>query len=134
MKLKDMNPTIRNFLLEIRDWEYKVLLERFQDLQNAKGTEEYREMKKDPIYQVVKNFRDEGYIKRYVDAEVVARYQAFEEKVESKVGKIKEVKALLVRFGQLNGKVVGEKGECAVRTVVAGGYNIQRAHFRVLVK
>ena len=36
--------------------------------------------------------------------------------------------------GDINGYIVGDKGKVEVRTISAGGYNIQRFHYRVLVR
>lgn len=36
--------------------------------------------------------------------------------------------------GELNGVILGTEGKCSVTTISAGGYNIQCAHFRVLVR
>ena len=40
---------------------------------------------------------------------------------------------LYINKGDLNGKVTGERGVASVCTIGAGGYNIQRYHYRVLV-
>ncbi len=50
------------------------------------------------------------------------------------VGKLVDMKYIDIVGGSLNGIVVGETGRRArVETIVAGGYNIQRLHYRVLV-
>jgi len=36
--------------------------------------------------------------------------------------------------GEINGIVRGEKGAVTVETIGVGGWNIQKFHFRVLVK
>lgn len=41
---------------------------------------------------------------------------------------------LHIEKGDLNGTIYGEDGDAQVTTIGAGGYNIQRYHFRVLVK
>lgn len=54
-------------------------------------------------------------------------------RVEKKVGEITEWR-LWFTSKALNGYVVGTKGSAVVETIIAGGYNIQRRHNRVLVK
>lgn len=50
------------------------------------------------------------------------------------VGVITDAKGLtLGNNGSINGVVVGEEGKANVRTIFAGGYNIQCLHYRVLV-
>ena len=54
-------------------------------------------------------------------------------RVEKKVGEITEWH-LWFTSKALNGYVTGTKGFAKVETIIAGGYNIQRRHNRVLVK
>ena len=51
-----------------------------------------------------------------------------------KVGKIVDISfATIGNDGSFNGIVIGENGTANIQTVLAGGYNIQRLHYRVLV-
>lgn len=54
-------------------------------------------------------------------------------RVEKKVGEITEWR-LWFTSKALNGYVVGTKGSAVIETIIAGGWNIQRRHNRVLVK
>ena len=54
-------------------------------------------------------------------------------RVEKKVGEITEWK-LWFTSKALNGYVTGTKGSATIETIIAGGWNIQRRHNRVLVK
>lgn len=56
-------------------------------------------------------------------------------KVFKHIGKITNANYLEIGIdGNLNGHVEGEKGKCWVKSIIAGGWNIQREHFRVLVE
>ncbi len=60
-------------------------------------------------------------------------------RVEKAVGKAADFSRLTVRNGNsmegaaINGYVTGESGRAKVQTAAAGGWNIQRFHYRVLV-
>lgn len=74
--------------------------------------------------------------RRCYKADAIALVENLIARVENKVGIVKDYSGLRVSFkdGILNGTVVGEKGVVTVRSIWAGGYNIQRLHIRVLVK
>lgn len=56
-------------------------------------------------------------------------------KTYDKVGKIVDVTFGKIGFdGSFNGIVIGENGSVNIETILAGGYNIQKLHYRVLVK
>lgn len=75
----------------------------------------------------------EEMVKR--DAQAEAKWWILDliSRVEKKVGEITEWK-LWFTSKALNGYVVGTKGSAVIETIIAGGYNIQRRHNRVLVK
>lgn len=57
------------------------------------------------------------------------------EKVEDRVGKVIDWSNLhFGSNGMLNGRITGNLGSVYVETIGAGGYNIQRFHYRVLLK
>lgn len=57
------------------------------------------------------------------------------DRVEDRVGKVSNWSNLhFGSNGMLNGRVTGNLGSTYVETIPAGGYNIQRFHYRVLLK
>lgn len=55
-------------------------------------------------------------------------------RITEKVGNITDAEDLHIgNNGEINGKVIGDKGTVYIETITAGGYNIQCLHFRVLV-
>lgn len=57
----------------------------------------------------------------------------FMAKVEEKAGEIEGAKELYLRAGNINGIVVGSNADVKVTTFGAGGWNIQRFHFRTKI-
>ena len=61
-------------------------------------------------------------------------YDRLLEQIEDITGEITDAGGLDIgEKGELNGYIIGKKGKASVQTIGAGGYNIQRFHFRTLV-
>lgn len=60
---------------------------------------------------------------------VVDLYQ----RVNNITGPVESWAGIYYNKGALNGIVVGQNGKAKVESILAGGYNIQRLHVRVLV-
>lgn len=70
-----------------------------------------------------------------VDEEANRKYDFIIERVNNICGTITDASDLkLGGNGELNGIIIGTKGKASVRTIGAGGYNIQQFHFRTLVR
>ena len=129
-----MNNVVKEFLSNWKEnaWEYyKEELE----LSNEMSYEEYCERhpsrsKRDMIHSSA----NEEYFDKILDKEVAQKEKSFINRVEKKAGKILDAELSIGRDGNINGTVVGELKTVTVRTILAGGYNIQSIHYRVLVK
>ena len=55
-------------------------------------------------------------------------------RIKNRVGEITSLKNVRLSGKALNGVVEGTLGTCTLETILAGGYNIQRLHYRVLIK
>ena len=71
---------------------------------------------------------------KFLDKYMDDRYFELIDKVTSIVGEIEDVSDLKVGYdGRLNGKIFGSNGGAKLETIIAGGYNVQCRHYRVLV-
>lgn len=73
---------------------------------------------------------------KIIEDEKTLKYQDFIARVTKVVGEITDVSALTIgnKQGELNGIVAGKDGRARVETIMAGGYDVQCLHYRVLVK
>lgn len=74
------------------------------------------------------------YIAKLVKKDAEARKAKILKQVSVKVGNILECDLQRNENGGFDGKIKGDKGQIYIETIVAGGYNIQRAHYRTLIK
>jgi hypothetical protein len=74
-------------------------------------------------------------ITKFVEKDVESKRNTLIKKVEKIVGQIEDASKLQINHqGELDGIIKGNKGIAKIETISAGGYNIQRRHYRVLVK
>lgn len=104
-----------------------------------KWLQEYKEL----YINWVNNLEASGAIKSWEASQQRMQADRFVEmqkldiltKAWSKVGRVTKLSfAHIGSDGSFNGFIDGEKGRVQIETILAGGYNIQRLHYRVLVK
>lgn len=75
------------------------------------------------------------FITKAINKEAENKEKKLIEQIKKKAGEIVDTGSLYIaQNGDINGVVKGTKAEVSVNTISAGGYNIQRYHYRVLVK
>lgn len=74
-------------------------------------------------------------LRQDLNDEADRKYDFIIERTNAIVGQITDASGLTVgASAELNGIVIGTKGRAKVKTIGAGGYNIQCFHFRTLIK
>lgn len=77
---------------------------------------------------------NEEELNKELDREVKRKYEDLVARVTKVVGEIKDCSNLKIgKNGSINGIVIGSEAKALVETILAGGYNIQCLHYRVLV-
>ena len=145
------NSALEQFLLEYRERNIEYYIDRCNEYARTRYSDEYQAMKyvdrlralEEKFGKTVMKFVDyrgndkeiQKAIIKHVDRDVEGRRYNFIKACEKHVGTITDIGHLYISInGEINGRVYGEKGTAVVETIGAGGYNIQRYHFRVLVK
>ncbi len=77
---------------------------------------------------------DKDKLREDIKKEADRKYDNMVERVVEITGTITDVSGLSIGSNlELNGVIIGEKASARIETISAGGYNIQRFHYRTLV-
>mgnify|MGYP001591425975 CR=1 FL=1 len=75
------------------------------------------------------------HLNKMLDKEVNKKRQNLIIRIEKKAGNILDANGLYIADnGEINGFIIGDIKTVEVKTIYAGGYNIQCLHYRVLIK
>ena len=125
-----------------------VLIDKMYRNNRLKGEEELKEVRKEMNALDQKFKTDWAHVTQFnhgslgwsltmqkdLEEEKNRKYDDIIERTNAIVGKITDASRLEIGLnGDLNGIIIGEKGKAKVETIGAGGYHIQRYHFRTLI-
>lgn len=85
------------------------------------------------LYKGSKDYFDEEIMK-IIEKEAARKKEEFITRINKKVGKVYKADLFIGVDNGINGFVEGEKGKFVIETIYAGGYNIQKLHYRFLIK
>ena len=106
----------------IRDYKEKYGYKRYS----------YEGFKKIPkIYKDLETYSNE-YAVQVFKKNIDRHFEVLQGKVEKKIGKIINIRDL--SGSGYDYQFIGEEGNCVIRLVLAGGYNIQIAHTRWIIR
>ena len=128
--------------IEEFDPEYNYVNFSYDAYSNVKKTDDYRQLEElyinhykiDPTFVHWKSMRfDEEWLNKTLNQEMNNKLVDLMTRVTKVTGTITDASNLKIRNGELNGIIEGERGTANVTTIGAGGYAVQRFHFRTLV-
>lgn len=111
------------------EYETQIIKSRRMKIKTKSGDLEY-------VANLMRSTYSESVEKLEADLadEVKQKYDLIIERTTKHVGIILDASDLRVsETGELNGRIIGSDGQVNVRTIGAGGYNIQRFHFRTII-
>lgn len=123
------------------EYNYFSLVTSYRDIQQIKSTSRYcilegnfKSKYSDNVFQAYRTRRwDDEWLDSVITEEMNRKLVQLMNKVCKITGELINAD-LYIEKGDLNGIAVGKEGKARVTTIGAGGYNIQRFHYRVLTK
>lgn len=126
---------IAEMLNEIEAGTFEGSTRRLQEEVDYAMLKDWSEEHPKKDIEIVQNFRTPEALETILDGEVAKKKASLIKKVEKRVGNIVDASDLHIGANhEINGTVIGDKDSATVTTIFAGGYNVQRLHYRVIVK
>lgn len=127
--VKDFLETIYQKDLEFHSWAKETFYKEYEGSQTRAIKEGWSKTSID-IARMSKEDAEKLFLN---DLDV--RYKKIEQAVKEKAGENIDTVKLDRNFNQgLDGWITGDKGTIQFQTILAGGYNIQRLHYRTIIK
>ena len=122
--------------LEEYDKETEKKRKTINDYKEEREYSHDRYIKKQNLFSnLILSHPREKEIDRMLDGEVKNKKLDLITRSEKVVGKILDGNKLTIGDnGSINGVIIGDKGRAEIKTIYAGGYNIQCLHYRVIIK
>lgn len=73
-------------------------------------------------------------VTEYVKKQIEAQKETFYNRIADKVGNIEKIHLKTAIDGTVEGTIKGDKTTVSINVIGAGGFNVQRFHFRTLIK
>lgn len=126
-QLKQLQKQIADEIAEWRIYYREQMKKDRKEMKHEDFRKKYSYRETELIYKKDEEIRRQAETEaKYWILDLIAR-------VQKKVGQITKWQ-LHIDYRALNGWVIGTQGKAKIETIVAGGYNIQCLHTRVLVK
>lgn len=127
--------SVKQMIAHVKKMRYEDLVQYKQELkEKTENGMNWKEVKKLSAWEQEIMYASDSSLKRYADMAGEAFVLDLVQRTKKVVGEITDWGYLRFSDCALEGIVHGTKGTAAVFTIQAGGYNIQRRHYRVLVK
>jgi len=136
---KVMNEFFEKWEQETIKW-FEEMKTKCQEIGNYKFSKEYKNSLSKQNMELIRFVPIDDIqgmpkgIKSIIAEDMEIKKATIYAKVINKVGNILEVNLHGGEDGTPNGTIKGENGMVTISTIVAGGYNVQCLHYRVLVK
>ena len=124
-----------NYYMDLRTKQkelYKEIRGLDFDERQSRVSQFYREHGKTNVFFAERNSQDQ--IKKHIEKDGENRKEQFLARITKKVGNLLDVNLHMGSDLSINGTAKGDKGSVSVYSILAGGWNIQKVHYRVLVK
>jgi hypothetical protein len=118
----------------VNEYSMKFYRSELRKQQQSEMKHRFTNLVLELTYPTSETYCNEEMLEKILDREVKNKYEDLVNRISKVTGEIQDCKNLYIAGnGSINGHVIGKAAKAKVETILAGGYNIQCLHYRVLV-